>query len=85
MNELPLAFAVTGGGPVCSGGNLNITLADSEVGVDYQLKLDGVDFGAPIAGTGNQLIISVVFPQGVTSGVFTIIVMGEWLYQHYEQ
>ncbi len=77
VNELPLAFTVTGGGSVCSGGNLNIILADSEVGVDYQLKLDGVDFGAPIAGTGNQLIISVVFPQGVTSGVFTIIAVGD--------
>ncbi|HRD08418.1 MAG TPA: hypothetical protein PK037_12650, partial [Saprospiraceae bacterium] len=73
----PTEYSVSGGGSVCQGGNLNIILADSEVGFNYQLQLDGVDFGSPQAGTGNQLVFTITFPIGVTTGTFTIMAIGE--------
>lgn len=49
----PIAYTVTGGGAYCFGSAApSVGLSDSQVLVNYQLKLDGVDVGAPIAGTG---------------------------------
>ena len=52
----------------CEGGmTAKITLSGSQVGVDYQLKNNGVNDGAAVAGTGNALEWS-----GKSSGVYTV-------------
>ena len=52
----------------CTGGmTAKITLSGSQVGVDYQLKKDGVDDGAAKAGTGSALEWT-----GKGSGVYTV-------------
>jgi|GEM_PF-3451318 len=40
---------------ICEGEVISIFLASSEVGVEYQLKADGVNEGTPINGTGSQI------------------------------
>ena len=52
------AYTVTGDDLAYCSGNTQTTtigLSDSDVGVDYQLLKDGVNEGAPIAGTGSAL------------------------------
>jgi hypothetical protein len=52
----PTAYAVTGGGAYCTGGSgVSVGLANSDSGVTYQLRLNGTDTGAPLAGTGSAL------------------------------
>ena len=52
----------------CAGGmTAKITLSGSQVGVDYQLKKDGANDGAAIAGTGSALEWT-----GKGSGVYTV-------------
>lgn len=55
----PTAYAVTGTAAICSGGNTNITLANSQTGASYQLKKGGVAEGDAKAGTGEALTWSV--------------------------
>jgi hypothetical protein len=52
----PIIYTLTGGS-YCAGdtGGVTVSLSDSETGVNYQLKKGGVDEGAPVAGTGNQI------------------------------
>ncbi len=53
---LPTAYAVTGGGPYCTGGTgVPIGLSGSQTGVNYQLYFGTTPFGAPFAGTGSPL------------------------------
>ena len=53
---LPTAFTVTGGGSLCSGAaGVSIGLSNSESGVSYQLKKDGVNVGSAASGTGSAL------------------------------
>ena len=40
---------------ICEGEKISIFLASSEVGVEYQLKADGIENGTPIIGTGSQI------------------------------
>jgi len=69
INPLPAAHNVTGGGAYCSGGSgLTVGLSSSELGVNYQLKLDGTDSGTAIAGTGN----SINFGNKISAGVYTV-------------
>ncbi len=52
----PQAFAVTGGGAYCEGGDgVAIGLSGSQTNVLYQLKLNGENFGDALAGTGSAL------------------------------
>jgi hypothetical protein len=56
VNPLPTAFNVTGGGAYCApGAGVPVGLSGSEVGVNYQLRLNGVDIGTSVAGTGNPI------------------------------
>ena len=55
----PTAYAVTGTAAICSGGNTNITLANSQTGASYQLKKGGVAEGVAKVGTGEALTWSV--------------------------
>jgi len=52
----PTAYTVTGGGAYCSGGSgLSVGLANSDVGIDYRLKLNSTESGAILPGTGAAL------------------------------
>ncbi|MDD4373952.1 MAG: PKD domain-containing protein [Bacteroidales bacterium] len=69
VNPLPTVFNVTGGGEYCSGGTgVNIGLNGSQSGVNYQLILNGSDFGSPIPGTGN----SITFTNNTGAGTYTV-------------
>lgn len=65
INPLPLKYTVTGGGVYCSGGTgVTVGLSNSQVGVNYQLHLDGVASGTPITGTGEALSFGNQFNAG---------------------
>ncbi|WP_306353270.1 beta strand repeat-containing protein [Flavobacterium sp. '19STA2R22 D10 B1'] len=70
INPLPTLFTVSGGGSFCQGGTgLAINLSGSQTGINYQLKLGGVNTGSPMAGTGSAL----VFPLQTAAGTYTVI------------
>ena len=57
VSPSPTVFNLTGGGSYCTGGSgLSDTLSGSQVGVNYQLKKNGVDFGTALSGTGSSLV-----------------------------
>lgn len=52
----PTSYNMTGGGSYCLlGTGVTVGLDDSDVGIDYELYLDGVTTGTVIAGTGGAL------------------------------
>ncbi len=56
VNPNPTLYTVNGGGSYCVGGNgVGVGLSDTQSGVDYQLKVGGVNTGSPVAGTGNSI------------------------------
>ena len=70
VNPLPTAFNVSGGGSYCSGGGgVEITLSDSETGVNYQLKRDGSNTGSPVAGDDDD----ITFGNQTTAGTYTVL------------
>src|SRR6185437_4935732 len=69
VNPNPSVFSVTGGGAYCSGGTgSNIGLSNSQVGVNYQLKLGSTLIGSPVAGTGS----AISFGPQTTAGTYTV-------------
>ncbi len=59
VSPLPLAQTVTGGGGYCVGGSgVVVGLGGSQVGVDYQLKINGSNTGSPLTGNGSALNFS---------------------------
>ena len=65
----PTAYAVSADNEaLCSGDVAIITVADSETGVNYQLKKDGANEGAAIAGTGS----AIEFTGITTAGTYTV-------------
>ena len=65
----PLAFAVTGGGSFCAGGNgVPVGLDGSETGVDYYLYRDGQPTGLVLVGNGLPLNFGIQ----TTAGVYTV-------------
>jgi hypothetical protein len=70
INPLPFAFTLTGGGAYCVGNNgVPVGLNLSAVGINYQLQLNGVNTGNPIAGTGGPLN----FGNKTAAGVYTVV------------
>lgn len=69
VTPLPTAFNLsTTNNPFCEGGSgATITLSGSEIGVSYQLKLNGTNIGAPKTGTGTLLTFT-----GTSAGTYTI-------------
>ncbi len=65
----PASFAVAGSGTATCASSPTVTLAGSEVGVNYQLRRDGVNTGGVVPGTGSALSFG---PQS-TSGVYTVL------------
>lgn len=58
-NPTPVTFSVTGGGSYCQGGQgMPITLLGSQLGVTYQLFLNGVSI-AGLQGNGGQLFFGM--------------------------
>ena len=56
INPLPTAFSVNGGGAYCSGGTgVPVSLNGSQIGVNYQVVVNGSDNGLPIAGSGSAI------------------------------
>ncbi|WP_216823553.1 hypothetical protein, partial [Niastella vici] len=65
-----IVYNVTGGGTYCTGGSgMPVGLDGSEAGGSYQLQLNGVDIGAPIAGTGSALS----FGNQTAAGTYTVV------------
>ncbi|MBY8963242.1 cadherin-like domain-containing protein, partial [Flavobacterium sp. D11R37] len=63
-------YNVTGGGSFCQGGSgVFIGLADSDVGVSYQLYLGANPSGSPVVGTGNN----ISFGTRTTAGTYTVV------------
>ncbi len=74
FNITPAVYAVTASSasPRCSdAAPITISLAGSQTGINYQLKINGMNAGAPVAGTGNALTWS---DQG--SGTYSIQATG---------
>ncbi|MFN4081972.1 MAG: hypothetical protein ACK4NS_13820, partial [Saprospiraceae bacterium] len=71
VEPTPAVFNVTGGGAYCDppGGGVPVGLSGSESGVTYQLRLNGVDVGLPVAGTGSPLD----FGTQTAAGVYTVV------------
>jgi hypothetical protein len=70
VNALPAAYAVTGGGAYCSGGaGVTVGLANSQVGVNYQLFNGASPVGSPVAGTGS----AISFGNQTTAGTYTVV------------
>lgn len=57
MSPAPTVYTVSGGGSYCFGdAGADIKLSFSNIGIDYQLKLNGTtDVGLPLSGTGALL------------------------------
>lgn len=67
---LPTEFSVTGGGPYCAGGTgVQVGLSDSEFGIAYQLKRDGLSVGAALSGTGE----AISFGNQTMPGTYTVL------------
>lgn len=67
-STMPAIVSMTGGGGYCSGGTgVNIGLAGSAVGINYQLYLGGTPVGSPVAGIGAALN----FGLQTTAGTYT--------------
>jgi hypothetical protein len=66
----PVAYTVTGGGNYCVGGTgVPVGLSGSQIGVSYQLKLNGSDTGSAIPGTGAALS----FGDQTSVGTYTVV------------
>lgn len=73
VNTQPGAYALTAGASAyCAGGaGVVYTLAGSQTGVSYQLFVNGVASGAPVAGTGSSLSFGLRTTAGIYSAVAT--------------
>ncbi len=69
---LPAIIAMTGGGGYCTGGSgVNVGLAGSAVGINYQLYLGGVPVGTPVAGVGSAFSFGLQTAAGVYTATAT--------------
>ena len=72
ISALPVAFTVSGGGAVCSGGTgASITLSGSDPSSTYQLYNGPTAVGTPMPGTGSSLSFSAVTAAGTYSVMAT--------------
>ncbi len=77
INPLPTAYIVTGGGAYCAGGTgMDVALSNSDLGVNYQLRIGGVAIGSPLAGTGSLLDFGLQTGAGIYTVVATDAVTG---------
>ncbi|MBW4362841.1 hypothetical protein, partial [Flavobacterium taihuense] len=70
ITALPIAYAVTGTAAYCAGGTgVAVGLANSENGVNYQLKNGATDVGSPVSGTG----AAISFGNQTTAATYTVL------------
>ena len=70
INPLPTLFGVTGGGNYPAGGTgVMIGLSGSQAGISYQLFVNGVSTGIPVAGTG----VAISFGLQTVAGNYTVV------------
>ena len=70
--DVPTVFDVTGGGYVCEnydGTGLFIGLNNSQTGVSYQLKIDDLNVGNAVIGTGS----AISFGDYLNPGTYTVV------------
>jgi len=68
----PLVYNVIGGGAYCQGTEgVEVSIDGSEIGVNYQLKLDDNNIGTSIPGTGSSLSFGLQTEEGTYSVVGT--------------
>lgn len=78
VNTQPGTYALTAGASAyCAGGaGVAYNLAGSQTGVSYQLFVNGVASGAPVAGTGSPLSFGLRTTVGIYSAVATSVANG---------
>jgi uncharacterized delta-60 repeat protein len=65
QNHMPVAYMLQGDGYYCQGSaGATITLASSEIGIDYQLQFNDLPSGAIIPGTGSALVWNNLTDEG---------------------
>lgn len=65
----PSTYNVTGGGTYCAGGSgVVVGLANSDIGIRYQLKNGTTNVGAPVNGTGS----AISFGNQTTAATYTV-------------
>ena len=69
INAVPITYTISGGGTICSGASAPISLSNSQLGVNYQLRRGTLNAGLAIAGTGS----SISFPNQTTAGTYTVV------------
>ncbi|WP_262888708.1 T9SS type A sorting domain-containing protein [Pontibacter pamirensis] len=71
VTPLPIAYNVTGGGEYCAGGTgVPVGLDNSQTGISYQLQLNNVAVGSPVAGiTGSP----INFGNQTAAGTYTVL------------
>jgi hypothetical protein len=71
INPLPTSTFTVSGGTVCAPGTITVGLSGSQSGANfsYQLKLNGVNSGTAVTGTGAALSFGVKS----ASGVYTVV------------
>ena len=73
VNNTPAAYAVTGGGSYCTGGaGVAVGLANSQTGINYQLKRGATTVGSAVAGTGS----AISFGLQTTAGTYSVVATG---------
>jgi Secretion system C-terminal sorting domain/Domain of unknown function (DUF5122) beta-propeller len=68
-NALPIAYTLTGAAALCDGDQSEIALSNSEIGVSYQLQLDGANDGVAISGTG----AAISFGMNAAAGTYSVV------------
>jgi hypothetical protein len=70
LNHTPMQYTLSSGAGYCEGGEgVEVTLDNSETGVNYELYLDNVATGNIVAGTGS----SISFGNQTEQGIYTSI------------
>ncbi|MCX6271995.1 MAG: T9SS type A sorting domain-containing protein, partial [Bacteroidetes bacterium] len=75
VNLLPTVYNVIGGGQYCAGGTgLPIGIENTQLGITYQLYLDGVFTGQTLAGNGQE---SYFLSLALQPGTYTVYAVNE--------
>ncbi len=72
VNPLPTIFTISGGGGYCAGSSTSVTLNNSELGVNYQLRLPNGSFGPTITGKNGPGLTWISQTMTGTYGVMAI-------------
>jgi hypothetical protein len=72
VNPNPTLYAISGGGGYCTGSSgVQVGLAKSQSGINYQLLFNGTPSGSPVAGTGAAISFGVQTDPGTYTAIAT--------------